>query len=141
VTDTKIEPARYHEALAEYVRTVAFQAFSRGFSAGEMHTHFAKGENRYEADYALREKEAGFYTASGFDEEWVAKYAPALGFTREDVKALREAIEVIDGEWGMNAPNDDGGTTHCLPAWMEDWKLASIADRIESLLPPEKEIG
>jgi len=59
------------DAIAEYVRTVARQAFLRGFSSGAMNAGAS-------VNYAAAFTDAEDYVRTGFDAETVRKYHPSI---------------------------------------------------------------
>ncbi len=63
------------EQIAEYVKTVARQAYMRGFSAG---WSYGANSARVSVDRAIQREETESYVRSGFDVETVAAHHPGM---------------------------------------------------------------
>lgn len=113
--------SEFWEWFAKSLKHVADRAYHRGWHDAEFNAQ------NPEAAWPGEDVQRAWYTDSGFDPEFVAghyKSAP-LPVTREDVLLLREVAATHAAESGED--------------WHEDVApINDLADRIESLLPPEK---
>jgi hypothetical protein len=127
VTDTpSIPPALTPdplEAVAEWVRTIAHNAYAMGHRHGQLDTDMMR-----DVDYQSAREQANDYARTGFDAETVRKYLPSLGFTQDDV----DTLDALHG-MALEAINERGDLED---ATVPPRALAVIA-KIEALLPPK----